>query len=877
MFTDCCHYLLILFIYCVFNLSKLGFWWNVVNPEKGQISPPTFSAALQLYNILFTMCFFSAIACFMYSNLIFSNVFTNSNVNTPLLFQISTTWSNHEGSLLLWCWLLTLIGRTFYKEKKTSKSYKKIYRFRKAVLFRSNALTENSLYLIIVFFFCFFLIATSNPFLKNQFLSFYSIAELNPVLQDPVLAIHPPCIYTGYVASSVLFALSLCHFRFSAQFEKAKDSQFIAAEQCVAQSNNVIQILAALQRLPSQHHRFPQFREVLLNSLIKSLSQKQKRLRRLESSASRSASHKNADNELIYNDIWIQIRFWMCFCWIFLTLGILLGSWWAYHELGWGGWWFWDPVENASLMPWLFATACIHSVLLPKLNSWTLFFHLFTFFLSILGTFFVRSGLLASVHSFATDSTRGLFLLGFLVCIAGFGIILFVLLARKFSDYKYKLLPTFALCGALLRTINPLRAAKQQQNSILRRVAQNQIEQLLLLQNGFFLIFTAIVLCGTAAPILFQLLSNRDVSTGAPFFNGTLVPLVCCIMFMLIFVHSLILKSCFAARSAKLKTTSLYKKSSLTELLANADGQRFALSCSREALLSIFCIVHFCFFFFVGQFSVLESIFCILCFILFCLFFLSSKGCFAALRGPLRASFFFVRNRVELPTISEAISLSRQALLSSLSSSVMHSTKKKNVVKPIAQNMKLAHFGFLCFLIGVLLSNRKKTNNSLQMRPGFAAEAAEQRFAECVAQFKLGPKICSLRSIDQNMGPTFRSICGNIVIYQQPILTKRDEGVLSVLRCALQSSKKQEAFVMFPEIRFSFANPEVSTTKVAIHTNFLSDIYMLIGTGSSENGWFVTTMQLPFVFCIWIGFVLAAIAGLKSIALLSKQKRINWL
>ena len=146
MFTDCCHYLLILFIYCVFNLSKLGFWWNVVNPEKGQISPPTFSAALQLYNILFTMCFFSAIACFMYSNLIFSNVFTNSNVNTPLLFQISTTWSNHEGSLLLWCWLLTLIGRTFYKEKKTSKSYKKIYRFRKAMLFRSNPLTENTLY-----------------------------------------------------------------------------------------------------------------------------------------------------------------------------------------------------------------------------------------------------------------------------------------------------------------------------------------------------------------------------------------------------------------------------------------------------------------------------------------------------------------------------------------------------------------------------------------------------------------------------------------------------------------------------------------------------------------------------------------------------------
>jgi len=131
-----------------------------------------------------------------------------------------------------------------------------------------------------------------------------------------------------------------------------------------------------------------------------------------------------------------QIRIWILTCWWFLTVGILLGSWWAYHELGWGGWWFWDPVENASFMPWVLATACIHSVIIPKVYFWTLFLNIVTFLCCVLGTFLVRSGLLASVHSFATDSTRGIFLWRFFLLITGISLILFSQMKQRTSVHR---------------------------------------------------------------------------------------------------------------------------------------------------------------------------------------------------------------------------------------------------------------------------------------------------------------------------------------------------------------------------------------------------------------------------------------------------------
>ena len=140
-------------------------------------------------------------------------------------------------------------------------------------------------------------------------------------------------------------------------------------------------------------------------------------------------------------------RPWTNIAWAFLTVGIALGSWWAYYELGWGGWWFWDPVENASFMPWLVGTALIHSLAVTEkrgvFKSWTVLLAIFAFSLSLLGTFLVRSGVLTSVHSFAADPERGLFILGFLILVIGASLTLYALRAPTVSvSYTPQTLPT---------------------------------------------------------------------------------------------------------------------------------------------------------------------------------------------------------------------------------------------------------------------------------------------------------------------------------------------------------------------------------------------------------------------------------------------------
>jgi cytochrome c biogenesis factor len=411
---------------------------------------------------------------------------------------------------------------------------------------------------------------------------------------------------------------------------------------------------------------------------------------------------------------------------------------------------------------------------------------------------------------------------------------------------------------------------------------QKQIEQLLQLQNCLFLILTGIVLCGTAAPILFQLFSDRDVTTGAPFFNGTIVPLVCCILLMLIFVH------CLMLQFSKLKASLLPRKRQFTPKIPGVFAQfvynfmeglklsktsvDYRLACFvLVAITMIF--VHFFAFYFVAEFSVLESTYCVLCFTLFCILFLSTSkiGVLGRLGAgaPLSRSGAPYRSLAYGPTSTGARRSALGDRRSQRSLGLLMSAgdrrsasfllaSSSNLRAPMASNMKIAHMGFLVFITGVLLSNRKKTHCSLQMRSSF--------------ELRLGHKICCLRSIDQNVGPTFRSICGNVIIYQQRLKPSRSVEPFP----PTDLKQLQDAFVMFPETRFCFSNPELSTTKVAIHTNLLSDIYMLIGTGSTDSGWFVTTMQLPYIFCIWLGFLLAAIAGFNSIALLLKQQRLNW-
>ena len=192
------------------------------------------------------------------------------------------------------------------------------------------------------------------------------------------------------------------------------------------------------------------------------------------------------------------VRPWTLAAWGFLTVGIVLGSWWAYYELGWGGWWFWDPVENASFMPWLVGTALLHSSIVVEkrntLKGWTIFLSIVAFSFSLLGTFIVRSGVLSSVHSFASDPARGVFILGLLLLVVGGSFTLFALRGPQLK------------AGGLFQPVSR--------------------EGSLLLNNLLMTVATAVVLLGTLYPLFVDALGGEKVSVGPPFFNSVFIPLM---------------------------------------------------------------------------------------------------------------------------------------------------------------------------------------------------------------------------------------------------------------------------------------------------------------------------------------------------------------
>lgn len=204
--------------------------------------------------------------------------------------------------------------------------------------------------------------------------------------------------------------------------------------------------------------------------------------------------------------VWARaVRPWTLLAWTFLTLGIAMGSYWAYYELGWGGWWFWDPVENASLMPWLAGTALIHSTVVMEkrdaLKVWTILLAILTFSLSLLGTFIVRSGVLTSVHSFASDPQRGLFILGILIAFIGGSLALFA-----------------------------WRAPLLKQGGLFAPVSR---ESALVVNNLFLATACATVFIGTLYPLVLEMVTGDKISVGPPFFNATFVPLLMPLLLLL--------------------------------------------------------------------------------------------------------------------------------------------------------------------------------------------------------------------------------------------------------------------------------------------------------------------------------------------------------
>ena len=192
------------------------------------------------------------------------------------------------------------------------------------------------------------------------------------------------------------------------------------------------------------------------------------------------------------------VRPWTLAAWLFLTSGIALGSWWAYYELGWGGWWYWDPVENASFMPWLAGTALLHSATVVEkrdsLKGWTILLAIITFSLSLLGTFLVRSGVLTSVHTFATDPTRGIFILGLLIIVIGGSLALFAWRGPKLANTGF---------------FQPISR-----------------EGALLFNNLVMITAAAAVLLGTLYPLFLDAIGGGKVSVGPPFFNAVFIPIM---------------------------------------------------------------------------------------------------------------------------------------------------------------------------------------------------------------------------------------------------------------------------------------------------------------------------------------------------------------
>ena len=256
-------------------------------------------------------------------------------------------------------------------------------------------------------------------------------------------------------------------------------------------------------------------------------------------------------------------RPWTVVAWVFLTLGITLGSWWAYYELGWGGWWFWDPVENASFLPWLVGTALIHSLAVTEkrgaFRNWTVLLAVFAFSLSLLGTFLVRSGVLTSVHAFAADPSRGIFILGLLAIVVGVSLTLFAFRA-------------------------PQMAGGGKFNFTSREAA-------LLANNVVLVVAAGSVLLGTLYPLILQALDLGKLSVGPPYFESVFVPLMIPLMLLLGFGPLLRWKKDTIGRLAAGLGILLAVSVVIGGALAWAAGERWSIMVAVGLSLSVWIVL----------------------------------------------------------------------------------------------------------------------------------------------------------------------------------------------------------------------------------------------------------------------------------------------
>lgn len=350
-----------------------------------------FSLSQLLFAVFAQICL---IYSFIISDYTVLNIYQNSHHLKPLIYKISGSWGNHEGSMLLLITILCCYNFAFCFLSQIS-SYK-------AIICASNS--------IIIALFASFTAFVSNPFERNFNFATEGLG-LNPILQDIGLALHPPMLYTGYIGVSIAFSFAIA-------------------------------------------------------GLL---------------------------TEKIDKEFALKLKNWLYFSFAFLTAGIALGSWWAYRELGWGGYWFWDPVENVSLMPWISLVMLIHSLKSLEKNqifkAWVILLSISSFILSLLGIFLVRSGVLTSVHSFAIDAKRGFFVIILLSIIGGIGLILFGIKMPKIFNKT---------------------------NEKVNLLSKNGF---ILINNYFLSIALFVVILGTIYPIFSQGFFDQFIAIGPSYYN----------------------------------------------------------------------------------------------------------------------------------------------------------------------------------------------------------------------------------------------------------------------------------------------------------------------------------------------------------------------
>ncbi|EAR51518.1 cytochrome c-type biogenesis protein CcmF [Oceanicola granulosus HTCC2516] len=402
--------------------------------------------------ILVGFSFAALMHAFIVSDFSLQLVALNSHSAKPMLYKISGTWGNHEGSMLLWLLILALFGAAAaWRGGNLPPALR-------ARVLAVQAAVSVAFYAFILF--------TSNPFTRLAVPPLDG-QDLNPLLQDPGLAFHPPFLYLGYVGLSMSFSFAVA---------------------------------------------------ALIGGKV--------------------------------DAAWARwVRPWTLAAWLFLTVGIALGSWWAYYELGWGGFWFWDPVENASFMPWLLAAALLHSAIVVEkreaLKSWTILLAILAFGFSLLGTFIVRSGVLTSVHAFASDPTRGVFILAILGVFTGGALVLYA-----------------------------LRAGAMEAKGVFSAVSR---ESALVLNNVLLAVAAFVVFIGTIWPLVAELAFDRTLSVGPPFFDAAFTPFFVGLALVLPVGAMLAWKRGDLARAAR----PLWPAALLAVALG---GLAFALQTGRSAL-----------------------------------------------------------------------------------------------------------------------------------------------------------------------------------------------------------------------------------------------------------------------------------------------------